>query len=137
MTREARRQVEVVQMLIRCILETHGCLPAVNLWMPSGIPEPNPYFLLNLILQKTNAVTEQTLLHKPSQADHRWSDALGASGTDTGRLHQAEKMLQSIHEAGSYAHGHVYSGTCVHVCKRVHMRVSTGVCALTYRITMA
>lgn len=46
--------MEAVWTLVGCILETHGCIPAIDLWVPSGVPEPNPYFLLNLVFQKTN-----------------------------------------------------------------------------------
>lgn len=71
MTSETGRQVEVVQMLVGWmvqllvwwgqmlveemqilvdwILETHGCIPTIDLWVPSGIPEANLYFLLSLI----------------------------------------------------------------------------------------
>lgn len=48
-------------MLVGCILEAPGYIPGIDLWMPSGVPEPSSCFLLNFIFHKTNAITDLVL----------------------------------------------------------------------------
>lgn len=44
--------MEAPQVLVGCILETHGCIPAIDLQVPSGVPEPDPYCLLKLVFSE-------------------------------------------------------------------------------------